>query len=343
MGVMQAVQDSDLPRQETSVNRFLVAVSAALACVAAPTSLPAQTTGDWPAKPVRIIVPAPPGGAFDTTIRPLAQDLSVQLKQAFVVENKPGAGNIVGTQAGATSAPDGYTLTMTGMLNTIAQGMYEKVPFDIVADFAHVGAIGGGAQWLVVNTQSGIGSFADLLAKAKREPGNVAYATSGQGSTGHLVMELLQKATGTNFMHVPYKGGAPALQDVLAGVVPATVIPISGALPHIKAGKLKALAVSSSKRSGDLPDVPTFEELGYRQLTVMSWVGLSAPKGTPPEVVTRLSQAMQASLAKPEVLTRLEAAGMVPMFLPPDQFTQLVRSDTERWGQLTRSLNLKAN
>lgn len=325
------------------MSRLLLAASAAFACMALSTSLHAQTANDWPAKPVRIIVPAPPGGAFDMTIRPLAQELAAQLKQPFVVENKPGAGNIIGTQAGATSAPDGYTLTMTGMLNTIAQGMYEKVPFDIVTDFAHVGSIGGGAQWLVVNTQSGIESFADLLAKAKREPGKFAYATSGQGSTGHLVMELLQKATGTSFMHVPYKGGAPALQDVLAGVVPVTVIPISGAMPHIKAGKLKALAVSSSKRSADMPDVPTFDEVGYKQLTVLSWVGLSAPKGTPPEVVARLSQAMRASLSKPEMLAKLEAIGLVPMVLPPDQFTQLVRSDTERWGQLTRSLNLKAN
>lgn len=325
------------------MSRFRLAASAALACIAVHTSLHAQTTNDWPAKPVRIIVPAPPGGAFDMTIRPLAQDLSARLKQPFVVENKPGAGNIIGTQAGATSTPDGYTLTMTGMLNTIAQGIYEKVPFDIVTDFAHVGSIGGGAQWVVVNSQSGIESFADLLARAKLEPGKLAYATSGQGSTGHLVMELLQKATGTSLLHVPYKGGAPALQDVLAGVVPATVVPISGALPHIKAGKLKALAVSSSKRSGDLPDVPTFEELGYKQLTVLSWVGLSAPKGTPPDVVSRLNQAMRDSLAKPEVLAKLEAVGLVPIVLTPDQFTQLVRSDTERWGQLTRSLNLKAN
>ena len=149
------------------MNRLFHAAAAALACLAANMPLHAQAI-DWPSKPVRIIVPAPPGGAFDMTIRPLAQELSAQLKQPFVVENKPGAGNIIGTQAGATSAPDGYTLTMTGMLNTIAQGIYEKVPFDIVSDFAHVGSIGGGAQWLVVNTQSGIESFADLLAKAIR-------------------------------------------------------------------------------------------------------------------------------------------------------------------------------
>ena len=298
---------------------------------------------DWPTRPVRIIVPAPPGGGYDSTIRPLAQDLALQLKQPVVIENKPGAGNIIGTQAGATALPDGYTLTVTGMVNTIAQGMYERVPFDIVSDFAHIAAIGAGEQWLVVNSQAGISSFADLIAQAKREPGKMSYATSGQGSTGHLLMELLQRSTGTTLTHIPYKGGAPALQDVLAGLVPVTVIPQSGALQHVQSGKLKVLAVSSAHRSKDLPQVPTFAELGHKELTVTSWVGLSAPKGTPPEIVSKLSAAIRASLAKPEVVAKLEAQGLTPMASTPDQYTQLVKSDTERWGQLTRSLKLKAN
>jgi tripartite-type tricarboxylate transporter receptor subunit TctC len=302
----------------------------------------AQST-TWPTKPIRIIVPAPPGGAYDRTIRPLAQEMAAQLKQPVVIENKPGAGNIIGTQAGAAAAPDGYTLTMTGMLNTIAQGIYERVPFDIVADFAHIACIGGGEQWLVVNSQAGIGSFAELIDQARREPGKLNYATSGQGSTGHLVMELLQRATATQLTHVPYKGGAPALQDVLAGLVPITVIPDSGAIAHVRSGKLKVLAVSSAARSPDLPQVPTFEELGYKQLTVVSWVGLSAPKGTPPAIVDNLYAAVRASMANKDLMAKLTAEGLTPMLMPPVQYTQLVRSDTERWGQLTRSLNLKAN
>jgi len=320
---------------KTSI-KFLLAGSLLAVCALAQAQA-------WPAKPVRIVVPYPPGGAVDVVTRKMAARLQEQTGQTFFVENKAGAGGNIGTADAARSAPDGYTLTMTGMLNTIAQGIYEKVPFDIVTDFVHIGTIGGGAQWLVVNSQSGIDSFADLLARARREPGKINYATSGQGSTGHLVMELLQKTTGTSFTHVPYKGGAPALQDVLSGVVPVTVIPISGAQTHIKAGKLKAIAVSSAKRSGDLPDVPTFEELGYKQLTVLSWVGLSAPKGTPPEIVAKLSRAMQASMSKPELAGKFEAIGLIPMPLDPEQFTQLVKSDTERWGKLTRSLNLKAN
>lgn len=298
---------------------------------------------EWPDRPVRIIVPAPAGGAYDRAMRPIAQEMSAQWKQPVVIDNKPGGGNIIGTQAGAVAPPDGYTLTMTGMVNTIAQGLYERVPFDIVADFAHASGIGGGAQWLVVGSGAGITSFADLLQQARREPGKLNYATSGQGSTGHLLMELLQRATGVQLSHVPYKGGAPALQDVLAGIVPISVVPSPGILTHVQSGKLKVLAVSSAVRSADLPQVPTFEELGFKQLSVMSWVGLSAPKGTPPAILQKVHAAVRASLAKPEVLSKLEADGMTPMVTSPEAYAQLVRSDTERWGQLTRGLQLKAN
>jgi len=314
----------------------------AFGCFMAASTVSAQEAS-WPTRPVRIIVPAPAGGAYDRAIRPLADDLSAQLKQPFVIENKPGAGNIIGTQAGATAAPDGYTLTVTGMLNTIAQGIYEKVPFDIVNDFTHVASVAGGAQWLVVNRDAGIDSLPSLIAQAKREPGKLTYASSGQGSTGHLLMELLQRSTGTTMTHIPYKGGAPALQDVLGGQVPITVIPISGAMSNIQSGKLKALAVSSATRSAELPQVATFEELGYKQLTVTSWIGLSAPKGTPPDIVSKLSAAVRASLSKPEIRAKLEADGGAALIMSPEQFSALVKSDTERWGQLTRSINLKVN
>jgi tripartite-type tricarboxylate transporter receptor subunit TctC len=297
----------------------------------------------WPSKAIRVIVPTPPGGAYDRTMRPLAQELASVLKQPVVVDNKPGAGNIIGAQAGATAAPDGYTLTMTGMVNTIAQGMYDNVPVNIVDDFTHIAMIGGGAQWLAVNSQSGIASFADLIARAKREPGTINYASSGPGSTGHLVMELLQKATNTSFVHIPYKGGAAALIDVLGGQVAVTVIPPSGSMQHIQSGKLKVLAVSSAKRSPELPQVPTFEELGYKQLSVISWVGLSAPKNAPPDVVRKVNDAVREAMAKPELQKKLDAEGMTPITMTPQEFTRLVRSDTERWGALTRSLQLKAN
>ena len=301
----------------------------------------AQT--DWPNRPVRIIVPTPPGGAYDRTIRPIAQELSQLLKQPVVIDNRPGAGNIVGALAGARSAPDGYTITMTGMVNTMASSLYDNVPFDIVSDFSHIVSLGEGAQWLVVRADSGINSLAELLDRAKREPGKLNYATSGAGSTGHLLMELLQRATQTQLTHVPYKGGAPALQDVLGGVLPITVLPPSGADIHVKSGKLKVLAVSSDKRTKTHPEVPTFAELGYKSLTVTSWIGLSAPKGTPPAIVKKLHAEVMNALSKPALMAQLEAEGMIPMFLSPESYTQLVKSDTERWTSLIKALNLKAN
>ena len=303
----------------------------------------AMAQSDWPNRPIKIIVPTPPGGAYDRTIRPIAQELSQLLKQPVVIDNRPGAGNIIGAAAGAKSAPDGYTLTMTGMVNTIAASLYDNVPFDIVNDFSHIVSLGEGAQWLVVRSDAGIQSLAELVERARKEPGKLNYATSGAGSTGHLLMELLQRSAGINLTHVPYKGGAPALQDVLAGVLPITVIPSSGADVHVKSGKLKVLAVSSDKRTKTHPEIPTFAELGHKSLTVTSWIGLSAPKGTPAPIVRRLHTEVMNALAKPALMAQLEADGLIPNFHGPEAYTQLVRSDTERWTALIRSLNLKAN
>jgi len=273
----------------------------------------------------------------------VAQSMSQTLKVPLVVDNRPSAGNIVGTQAGATAAPDGYTLTMTGMLNTIAQSMYDNLTFDVSKDFEHVGEIGGGAQWLVVRSDAGIQSLQDLVQQAKAAPGKINYASSGAGSTGHLVMEQLQRAAGIQLTHVPYKGGAPALQDVLAGVVSVIVVPPNAVFGSIQSGKLHVLAVSSPERSPVVPKVPTFAELGYRQLTVSSWVGLSAPKGTPAPIVQKLNAALNAALKDPAVVKQLELQGMTITTSTPVEYAQLVRSDTERWGQLVRSLHIKAN
>jgi tripartite-type tricarboxylate transporter receptor subunit TctC len=320
----------------------VAALGLVLGAVGSPSAVLAQAM-DWPTRPVRIVVPAPAGGPFDRTMRPIAQHMAQTLQQTVFVENKAGAGNIVGTQAGASAAPDGYTLTMTGMLNTIAHTLYENVPFDIVKDFEHIGAIGEGAQWLVVRSDTGIDSFQQLLEKARREPGRIDYASSGAGSTGHLAMELLQRAAGVQLSHVPYKGGAPALQDVLGGVVSVIVIPSSIALAPVQSGKLRVLAVSSSVRSSHAPDVPTFSELGYPQLTVSSWVGLSAPKGTPQPIVAKVNAALNAAMRHGPLLRQLEHEGLTPMSTTPEQYAQKVRSDTERWGQLVRGLKLKVN
>lgn len=303
----------------------------------------AQAQAGWPERPVRVIVPAPAGGPFDRTMRPLAQALVAEIGQPVVVDNRPSAGNIVGTHEGARARPDGHTLTMTGMVNTITAGLHDQLPFDIVGDFVHVGLIGGGAQWLVARAEAGFTALAELLARARAQPGRLDVATSGAGSTGHLLLELLQRAAGVQLNHVPYKGGAPALQDTLAGVVPLLVVPQNAAQPHVQAGRLKLLAVSSAQRSPAAPAAPTFAELGYPQLTATSWVGLSAPRGTPPAVVERLNTALNRVLAQPALVAQLQAEGVSLAPSTPAAYAELVRSDTRRWGELVRSLKLKAD
>lgn len=330
------------PHEQRLKNFIRGIATVAVACFGMTPAVHAQGA-HWPSRAVKVIVPAPAGGPFDRTIRPLAQLMAATLKQPVVIDNKPSAGNIVGTQAGAAAAPDGYTLTMTGMLNTIAAGMYENLSFDMVKDFEHIGAIGEGAQWLVVRSDQGIESLEELLRQARRAPGKLNYASSGAGSTGHLLMELLQRNAEVKFTHVPYKGGAPALQDVLSGVVSVIVIPPNAALSYVQTGKLKVLATSSATRSAVFQHVPTFAEQGYKDLTVSSWVGLSAPKGTPAAVVKTISTALQVALKDPELLKQMELEGLTPMYSTPEQYTQLVRSDTQRWGKLVRSLNIKAN
>ena len=317
--------------------RLLVAIACLSSIVAT-----AQTTA-WPTHPIKVVVPAPAGGPYDRIMRPLAQKMATSLGQPLVIDNRPSAGNIVGTQFGASAAPDGYTLTMTGMLNTIAHGMYDKVPFDIAKDFEPVGAIGEGAQWLIVRSDSGIASLSDLLAKAKTAPGTVDYASSGAGSTGHLLMELLQRAAKVQLTHVPYKGGAPALQDVLAGVVAVMIIPPNAAQASVRSGKLRVIAVSSARRSPAWMDVPTFAELGYPDLTVSSWVGLSAPKGTPVAVVDKLNAALNEALNDKALLQQLDAEGLTPLRTTPKQYGDLVVKDLDRWSALVRSLGLRAN
>lgn len=303
----------------------------------------AASSSDWPDRPVRIIVPAPPGGPYDRIIRPLAQNMGKTLGQPVIVENRPGAANIIGAQAGARAQPDGYTLTMTGMVNTIAHSLYPDIAFDIANDFEHIGSIGDAAQWLAVRSDAGISSFGDLVRQAQIQPGKIDYASSGSGSTGHLIMEMMQRDLGISLTHIPYKGGAPALQDMLGGIVTTAILPLNVLIPHVQSGALRILAVSSPKRHAVIPDAPTMRELGYPQLEVSSWVGLSAPKGTPRSIVDTISAALRVNLNDSAFLAQMETDGMAPLFMTPEAYNDLVRADTQRWGELVQSLGLKAN
>ncbi len=303
----------------------------------------ASTAQTWPTRSVRIIVPAAPGGAYDRDMRALADALGQQLGQQFIIVNKPGAGNITGTQLGASASPDGYTFTAIGMFNSIAQGTYARIPFDIVRDFEHVAPIAGGGQWIVVNRSAGVDTLAGLVEVAKREPDKITYGTSGQGSTGHLLMELLQRTTGMRLTHVPYKGGNEALLGVVRGDIPLAAIPPAGVSQFIANGRLLVLAVSGAHRNTAIPDTPTLQELGYTQLNVTSWIGLAAPKGTPPHIIEAMNTAVRKSLQRTQILRRFEADGAAPMFASPEVFSAFVATETMRWGELVRELGLTAN
>lgn len=324
--------------------RLWVALAAAAAIIlAVATEKVRAESREWPTRPVRIIVPAAAGGPYDRVVRPLAEELSRALKQSVLIDNRPSAGSIVGTRAGANAAPDGYTLTVTGTPNAIADSLYENVPFDIVNGFEHIGAIGQAAQWLMVRSDAGIASLQDLIDAARREPGCVDYASSGVGTTGHLVMEQLQRSAGIRLTHVPYKGGTQALQDVMAGVVPIIVMPPNTALAEVRSGRLKVLALSSATRSPQAPAAPTFAELGYPQLTVSAWMGLSAPKGTHRDVVQKLNTALRVALENPAIVQGMRFEGIEPLPTTPEQYARMVRTDTRRWEELVRRLGLKPN
>ena len=274
--------------------------------------------------------------------RPIARWLGLSLGRPVVVDNRPGAGNIVGMQACAAAAPDGHTLAVTGMFSTVVQALHRHLPFDIVDGFEHIGTIGAGPQWLVAHPDAAFDSLEGLLAEARRAPGTIDYTSSGIGSTGHLLMELLQQATAVRLTHLPCQGGATALQAVLSGQVPVTVLPANIAVGHAQRGSLQPLAVSTSARSPLAPSVPTFSERGFPDLSLVSWAGLSAPHGTPRAVVQRLNASLQQALADPGIAERFSADGMLPMPSTPEQFTRLVREDTRRWSRLVARLGLAA-
>lgn len=300
----------------------------------------AARAADWPVRPLRIIVPAAAGGPYDRVARPIAESLSWSLGQPVRVVNRPGAGHIVGTLAGATAAPDGYTLTVTGMFNTVVQALQPRTPFDIVGSFDHIGAISAAPQWLVLPAQASVRDVQDLVRQARLAPGRIDYASSGVGSTGHLLMELLQQAAAIHCTHVPCPGGATALQLLLSGQVAAAILPPNVALAHMRAGRLRLLAVSAPDRSPLAPQVPALIELGYPDLSVVSWAGLSAPRGTDPAILQRLGMCLAQALEDPKLVSQLMSDGMIPMHASLDDYSRLVADEMRRWQRVVARLQL---
>jgi len=307
-------------------------VTLALAVFAA-----AVTAQDYPSKPIRLIVPFPPGGGTDLFSRVLAGKLSETLKWVVVVENKPGAGGNIGVDAAAKAPPDGYTVVMGQTSNlAISPTLYRKLPYDPLKDLVPVVLVADAPLVLVVSTKSPFKTLADLVAAAKAKPGELTFASPGNGTVAHLAGELFQTAAGVKFQHVPYKGSATAMNDLMAGQVQLFMASVPTALPQIKNGKLRPLAVTSTKRAAAMPDVPTIAESGVKGFDANTWFGLLVPKGTPEAIVTRLNTEVNKVLKMPEVSKKFAAEGGGAVGGTPEEFAALLKADYTKWGKIVK-------
>jgi tripartite-type tricarboxylate transporter receptor subunit TctC len=290
---------------------------------------------DYPTRPVRWIVPYTPGGGTDITARIMAQWLSERLGQQFVIENKPGAGNNIGTEAAIHSPPDGYTLLLVNPANAINTTLYPRLSFNFIRDSAPVAGIMRVPNVMEVNPSLPAKTVAEFIAYAKANPGKINWATSGNGTSVHLSGELFKMMTGVEMANIPYKGSAPALTDLIAGTVQVIFDNMPPSLPHIRAGKLRALAVTTATRSEALPEVPTVAETvpGYE---ASAFYGMSAPKGTPPEIIDKLNQEISAALADPKVKARLAELGGILIPGSPADFGKLVAAETDKWAKVIK-------
>ncbi len=305
------------------------------------TGASAQT---WPAKPVRIIVPFAPGGTADTLGRLVAQKLTESLKENFVVENRAGAGGMIGSELVARAAPDGYTLVVSGVAtHCIAPALQKNLPFDPLRDFTHIALFGGPPGVLVIHPSLPVKDLRQFIAYAKAEGGKLAYGSPGNGTQGHLIAEQLKQVTGIEMTHVPYKGASLAVADLIAGHVPVTSTTLTTAATQIKAGRARALVVSSAKRVPDFPDVPTFGELGHPELSASIWFSLSGPAGVPPEVVNRLNAEVRRVLSLPDVRERFRPEGIEPGDLDPQQFAAYMAAEVKRWAPVVHASGAKAD
>ena len=328
-----------------ATRRRLLCATAALSSLLAGAPVAAQAQA-WPNKPVRWVVAYPAGGGSDFLARQLAPQLGKQLGQTIVIDNRPGAAGMIGTDNAAKSPPDGYTI-VTGDNGAMVfhTAMYKKVPYD-PQDLAPIGFMARFPLILAVNPASGFTSAKQLIEELKKTPGKYSYASPGVGSPHHLAMELFKDRTNTFVVHVPYRGTAMAVQDVIGGQVPMMVLDTAAGLPQIKAGKIKALAVMSKKRIPSLPDVPTLDEIGgaygLKNFEVSAWQGLFAPKGTPPEIVAKLTSEMGKAINVPEVRARLEDFGLEVVPTDGPALGAFIQTETKFWHALIKDRRLSA-
>ena len=296
----------------------------------------------WPAKPVRIIAPFAPGGSADTLGRIVAQKLTDSLKENFVVENRPGAGGVIGSESVARAAPDGYTLVVSGVAShAVAPALPRGTPYDPVKDFTHIALFGGPPAVLVVNPNVDAKDLKELVGLLKKEPGKYSYGSPGNGTHGQLVAELFKQQAGVEMQHVPYKGASAAVADLIAGHIPAASTTLSTASGQIHSGKARALAISTASRLPDYPNVPTYAEMGYKDLVATIWFSLSGPAGMPADIVERLNAEVRKALDAQDTRERLRPEGIEPGKLSASEFSAFVASEVKRWAPVVKASGAK--
>ena len=317
---------------------LLLAASLAAFAVAFPAA--AQS---WPAKPVRIIVPFATGGSADVYARFLAQRLPDELGQSFVVDNRPGAGSVIGTDAVAKAAPDGYTLLLMSNTHTVNESLVPNKPFALMRDFLAVAPINYSDLVLVANPALPASSLKDLLAQAKAKPGKFNYASSGNGTPYHMAGELFKSMAGVSLVHIPYRGSSGARTDVIGGQVDVMFDAITTMTEQVRGGKVKALATTGKQRSEVMPDVPTMSEAGVPGYEATIWLGVMAPRGTPKDVVDKLNAAISKIVGQAEIKQAWSKQGAVPLVMTPDAFDKYVRDDIAKWERVIRTANIKVD
>jgi tripartite-type tricarboxylate transporter receptor subunit TctC len=296
----------------------------------------------WPTKPVRIIVPLAPGGSADTLGRIVAQKLTESFKENFVVENRPGAGGAIGSELVAKAAPDGYTLLVSGVAtHALLPALPRGTPYDPVKDFTHIALFGGPPAVLVVNPTVAAKDLSEFVALLKKEPGKYSYGSPGNGTMGQLVAELFKQFAGVDMQHVPYKGASGTITDLIAGHILAASTTLSTAAGQIHGGKARALAISTANRLPDYPNVPTYAEMGYKDLVATIWFSLSGPARLPADIVERLNGEVRKALDSPDARSRLRPEGIEPGKLSPREFTAFVETEVKRWAPVVKASGAK--
>jgi tripartite-type tricarboxylate transporter receptor subunit TctC len=324
-------------------NRVSALLAAGIAAIIGSAPLPAQAQ-NYPSKPIRYVVPFPPGGTTDIISRLIAQKLTESLGQPVIVENKAGAGGVVGTDSVAKALPDGYTILMgaSGPI-AISPSLLKNIPYDPIKDFAPITTVAVVPTMLVVNPSVPANSVRELIALAKARPGRLSFASTGNGATPHMAGELFKLATNTDILHVPYKGSSPAVNDLIGGQTSMMFEQITAVLPHVKSGRLRALGVGGLRRSSALPDMPTISEAGVPGFDVSSFFGVLAPSGTPAAIVSKLNAEIVRILSTPEMREKLTAQGAEPETSTPEQFAARIKAEIEKWAEVIRKSGVKAD